>query len=114
MVEESDGKGREAKQLDVELEHAQPRVEALLDVADKIDREKAELTKELDVELACARDMLRRDELLSAAVIYDAVSAKFRDRGFHGDADAWARRAGDCRDAERLKKRNRRKGRANR
>lgn len=98
------------RDLEADLALVQPRMERLLDLADKSDAEKAELAKELAGDVASASDFVRRGELLGAAAILDSVAAKYRARCFIADADSYAARANDARAAHRLKTRNAKKG----
>jgi hypothetical protein len=105
-----DARDRDAKQLEAEVAAAQPRMERLLEIADKADAEKAELAKLHAGAVDSARAMIARGELLEAASVFDAIAATYRGRCFIADADAYAQRARDARAAHRLKLRNRRKG----
>jgi hypothetical protein len=91
-----------------------PGHEALLGLADRLDREKAEILKAHEPDLAAAGNALKAGEHELAAQLYDLVAQSFRDVHFAGDADAWTQRAKDCRDVVRQRAKLKRKGRVRR
>jgi hypothetical protein len=97
---------RDAKALDAELAAVAPRMERLLDLAEKRDAENAELAKSVAGEERAALEFLRSGAYLDAASIFDALAVKYRARSFVADADRYIQRAKDARSAHRIKRRS--------
>jgi hypothetical protein len=83
-----------------------PVVDGLLPLMERRDAEKAELAKAVEGDLSHAIELTRRGEHLHAAALFESVSGHYRAKGFLGEAEAWLRRAADCRTVDRLRKRS--------
>lgn len=88
--------------------------ELIVPLADKLDAEKALISKSIAHLLERALLELRRGDHTAAADAYDEIARTWRTFHFPGDAEIFERRASDCRAAARLKKRNAKKGKGRR
>jgi hypothetical protein len=70
--------------------------EALLDVADKLDAEKAALLKQFEPAITKANAAIRDGYHAVAAGVFEEVARALRAKLFIADADQWHQRSIDC------------------
>lgn len=84
-----------------------PEHGALLELADRIDRERAELLKAWAPRLAAAGQAIKDGDNERAAVIYDELAQAFAAKSDTIEKERWQKRAVNCRKASTRRKRGR-------